>query len=275
MSRSFKVITTKKIDWQEFLISLRSNDDDVLLINRHPTYYFYQNLLSARGVDVTEVEYGLDIRTTTCSNDADYLLANRIASTLKDETGGAFFDEAHSEIFTGNLFSKSDIAKYTYEDIETLKSVLSIPKSISLIGPNRPFHIDRIFRKKIMELDGDPHAMAFQFSKMMLQCQYPSDEFEELSNLMQVSGKDDTKVLVQNYFNSKSMILENVDTVIFGLNDVALYIKPKHLVQFLPASWQLLDDFTIAARQLPEAEWEQYFESMRPFNGGVKTIGKK
>jgi hypothetical protein len=101
------------------------------------------------------------------------------------------------------------------------------------------------------------------------------DEFEAFTNLMQITRKDGEVVLVQNYFNTQSMIIEKVHTVSFVLNDRTIYLNPKHLIQFLPDSWWLLDEYTIAAKQLPNEVWAAFFYSMIPFDGGVEIVNRK
>jgi hypothetical protein len=277
MSITIKAITKTKLDWNTFFQELRNNDlrEDIRGINKAPTYQFYSHPYSTRGVEITQEDYGYEIRMTVCCNATDYLLANTIAFKLKQDTQAQFFNEDESEIYIGRLFDDITIAKKTYEDVEILKALIPSNKEITLFGTVRGFNIGRVFGKKIIEITGDNHAIAYKFSNLFLNSQYPSDEFAAFTNLMQVTRKDGEVVLVQNFFNTQSMIIEKVHTVSFVLNDKTIYLNPKHLVQFLPDSWQLLDEYTIAAKQLSNEEWFALFHSMIPFDGGVETIDRK
>ena len=266
MSRTFKAITNNKIDWQLFLQSLCKYQDDVQGVDKNPTYYFYNNNYSARGVDVTEEEDGYEIRTTSCSNAADYLLANNIASAIKEMTDAVFVNEEEQELFIGTLFYDLAIAENTYGDVKILKGLLTHTKDVVLYGPNRPFHIQREFARRINELSGDNHAIAYKFSQMMLRCQYPPEEFGVGKNLIAIEGKNGDKYIVQCFFNTQNMVLENVKAIGLGSEGQDnLYIEPKHLVQFLPDGWELLDEFTIAAKVLPAPYWQVWYQSMIPF----------
>ena len=277
MSIVIKAITNTKLDWNTFFQELRNKDprEDIRGINREPTYQFYSHPYSTRGVEITEVENGYEIRMTACCNATDYLLANTIAFKIKQDTKSQFYNEDDREIYVGSLFDDLAIAKNTYNDVEVLQALIPNNKEITLFGTVREFNIGRVFGKKIIELTGDNHAIAYKFSKLFLNCQYPSDEFAAFTNLMQITRKDGEVVLVQNFFNTQSMIIEKVHTVSFVLNDKTIYLNPKHLVQFLPDSWQLLDEYTIAAKQLSNEEWFALFHSMIPFDGGVETIDRK
>ncbi len=271
MSRTFKAITKKKIDWELLLQAVCKYRDDVQCVDKNPVYYFYNNNFSARGVDVTEEEDGFEIRTTTCSNAADYLLANNIASSIKETTDAVFIDEGGRELFIGSLFSDKAIADHTCGDIEVLKSLLAHKEDITLYGPNRPFHIQQEFTKRINALTGDKYAIAYKFSQMILRCQYPPDEFATGEGFMRVGGEETDNYLIQGFFNTQNMVLENVRAIIVGfIEDKPLLIEPGQLVQHLPESWELLDEFTIAARVLSASYWEKWQQSMIQFSTTLK-----
>lgn len=277
MSITIKAITNNKFDWNTFFQELRNKDprDDIRGIDRNPTYQFYSHPYSTRGVEVTEENDGYEIRMTACCNAKDYILANTIALKIKQDTNAQFYNEDDKEIYVGSLFDDLAIAQNTYKDVEILQELLKQEKEIGLFGAVREFSMGKVFGKKVIELTGDKHAIAYKFSKLFLNCQYPSDEFAAFENLMQVTRNDGEVVLLQNYYNTHSMIIEKVHTVLFTLNDRTIYLNPKHLVQFLPNSWQLLDEYTIAAKQLSNEEWIAYFNSMIPFDGGVESIERK
>ena len=274
MSIVFKAITKERIDYGIFLNTLRENRDNVYVIENHPTYRYFVYEYSARGAELIKTDYGYEIRTTSCSNAQDYLLANRIALCLKKETNARFYNEENSEVAVGRLFDDIAILKHTYEDVEILKVMLMNNEIITLYGPLREFNISYNFRNKILELEGDKYAIAYKFSKLFLNCQYPSEEFESFANLMKMSNEKEEPVFVQTFSNSQSMILENVDTIIFGMGDDILYLKRKILSENLAPSWELLDEFTIAAKKLSDNLWTEYFNKMRLFNGGIDSIGK-
>jgi hypothetical protein len=69
-------------------------------------------------VDVTEEEDGYEIRTTACSNAADYLLANNIACAIKEMTDAVFMNEEGRELHIGTLFSDMAISEHTCADFE-------------------------------------------------------------------------------------------------------------------------------------------------------------
>lgn len=275
MSISIKAITNNKFDWNDFFQELRNSQPiaDIRGIDRNPTYQFYANNYSTRGVEVTEEDFGYEIRLTSCCNFRDYLLANTIALKIRQDTNAKFYNENNSEIYVGTIFYDGHILENTYNDVEVLQTLLKDGNEIGLYGTIREFTIGKTFSKKILELTGDKNAVAAKFSNLFLQSQYPSDEFAAFSNLMQINKKGGEDILVQTFFNTQSMIIEKVKTVIFGLNGKTIYLNPQQLVQFIPSSWQLLDEYTIAAKQLSDTEWANYFNSMIPFDIGIDNVG--
>jgi hypothetical protein len=46
-------------------------------------------------------------------------------------------------------------------------------------------------------LEGDKQDVTYQFSKMMLHCQYPPEEFEQGSSFLQIINNDNSTALLQ------------------------------------------------------------------------------
>jgi hypothetical protein len=276
MSRIFKVKTSKRVDMNDFIKQLFNQHKFLQSINRSPTCYFYEEGYSTRGIDVTEEANGYEVRMTTLSNANDYLLCNTIIWLLHTLTGGTVFNEDDKELYAGKVFSDKDIADNLDADISILKALLNRDPhkepDIVIYGPVRPFHFGRKMRDKVNALTGDKYAVAYKLSNMLLRCQFPPAEFEQGSNLLEVTNKDDTKYLLQIFRNSKNMLLENVKRIILSIDEEesGIYIEPKVLVQFLPESWELVDEYTVLAKQLPQNLWKSYYESMRPFHTPLK-----
>lgn len=264
MSHTYTVTTNKRIDIADLISELRQKRIAAYAIDRSPTYQIFEDRYSTRGVEITEEDYGYEIRMTVLANSNDYLLCNQIAFILCNNLNGTLTDEEGNEKFIGTLFYDLDISERINSDIETTFALLREGHNIDIFGPIREFSFGERTRKKALELQGDKHAIAYKLSKMILACQYPPENFIPFSNLLKVRDQEGEEYYVQVLTNSKDMVIEKVkEYAVASDTDEKIFLKPEQLISILPDEWELLDDYTILAKQLDEENWQKFAENAK------------
>ncbi len=264
MSHTYKITTIQRIDIADLVSDLRQNRVAAYAIDRSPTYQIFEDGNSVRGVEITEEDYGYEIRMTVLANSNDYLLCNQIAFILCNKLKGVLTDEEGNEKFIGTLFYDLDISERINSDIETIFALLKEGHDIDILGPIREFSFGERTRKKALTLQGDKHAIAYKLSKMILACQYPPENFIPFSNLLKVTDQEGEEYYVQVLTNSNDMVIEKVKGyAVASDTEEMLFLKPEQLLSILPDEWELLDDYTILAKQLNEEKWNKFAENAK------------
>lgn len=264
MSYTYKVTTNQRIGIADLISELRQKRIAAYAIDRSPTYQIFEDGCSTRGVEITEEDYGYEIRITVLANSNDYLLCNEIAFILCNNLNGTLTDEEGNAKFIGTLFYDLDISERINSDIDTTFALLREGHDIDIFGPIREFSFGEQTRKKALALQGDKHAIAYKLSKMILACQYPPENFIPFSNLIKVTDQEGEEYYVQVLTNSKDMVIEKVKQYAIASDaDEKIFLTPEQLISILPDEWTLLDDSTILAKQLDEEKWKRFTENAK------------
>lgn len=272
MSHTYKIATSKRIDISILIDELRKKRIAAYAIDRSPTHLIFEDGFSTRGVDVTEEDYGYEIRMTFFSNANDYLLCNEIAFILCNSLNGTLRDEEENEKYIGKLFYDLDISKNINSDVDVLFALLKAgKKDITIFGPIREFTFGTKTIEKVLALQGDKNAIAYKLSKLILACQYPPENFVPFSNFLRIGDNDDEAYYVQVLTNKKDMVVENVKQyAIFNEGNKPIVIDAKDLSSIVPTEWELLDDQTMLAKQIDDTKWEQFIEQAKAISQHIK-----
>lgn len=196
------------------------------------------------------------------ANSNDYLLCNQIAFILCNNLKGTLTDEEGNEKFIGTLFYDLEMSERINSDIESTFALLREGHNVDIFGPIREFSFGERTRKMALELQGDKHAIAYKLSKMILVCQYPPENFISFSNLLKVTGKEGEEHYVQVLTNSRDIVIEKVNEYAVAADTAEkVFLSSKQLISILPDEWELLDDYTILAKQLDEKNWQKFTEN--------------
>lgn len=264
MSHTYKITTDKRIDIAEFVDELRSSRRPTYYIDKSPTYHIFDHGQSTRGVEVTEINEGYEIRMTFLSNVADYLLCNQIVYILCSKLQGTLANEYGTEFYIGTLFYDGNIQERIDEEVSTLFSLLNDNRKIEIFGPIREFTFGEKIRKKVLALQGDKYGIAYKLSNIILSCQYPPENFIPFSNFLRVSSENDESYYIQVLTNSKDMVIEKVKQYAITTEEgESIYLIPEQLFTILPNEWKLVDDCTILAKQLNSADWLKFIEAAK------------
>ncbi|MBS1578641.1 MAG: hypothetical protein JST29_03230 [Bacteroidetes bacterium] len=272
MSRTYKIITNQRIDISNLIDELRKRRIAAYAIDRAPTYLIFEDNFSARGIDLTEEDYGYEIRMTFLSNSNDYLLCNAIAVILCRNLNATLKNENGNEKYIGTLFYDLDISEAINSDINVLFALLNEgKKDITIYGPIREFTFGSKTIEKVLAFQGDKHAIAYKLSKLILACQYPPKNFTPFSNFLRIGNNDDEAYYVQVLSNKKDMVIEKVAQYAISTDsEKTIIIEAKELASIIPNEWEVLDDYIILAKQIEQPKWEQFIERAKTISPSNK-----
>lgn len=263
MSHTYKIVTSQRMNIEEVIDELRSRRSPAFYNDRSPTYQVFEMGLSARGVEISEEDYGYEIRMVTLCNANDYLLCNTIAFYLCYRLKAGLTDEYGNEKNYRKLFYDKDICEIMSSDIKVLFSLLREGNSIDIFGPVREFSFGKRTAAKVLALQGDEHAVAYKLSKMITACQYPPENFAAFKNLLQVSSEDEN-FLVQVITNMGDMVIEKVKQyAIAAVDEEQILLTPQQLHSIVPEEWCFVDEYTILAGKLQAEQWKDFLEKAK------------
>ena len=266
MSHTYKFITKEKVDVLSVVEELRKKRSEAYVIDRAPTYLIFQYGASARGIEITEEEEGYEIRMTFLSNTNDYLLCNDIVFILCEKWSGVIIDEEGDERFIGTLFYDYDISERISSEINVIKALINEGEdNLSIFGPIREFTLGPKIIEKFMSLKGDNYAIAFQLNKMVLNCQYPPEDYQPHSNFLQSFYDDGKPYYVQLLTNQKDIVVEKEDRYAIWTPETPILIEANELAPIIPSEWVLLDDYTMLAKPIALSSWDEFVERARLF----------
>lgn len=232
--------------------------------NDNDAYYLYTHGESARGIDISVENNVLEIRTTTLSNRADYNLANAVAKITLDLFGGKIYSEDDTLLETTKLFDNETIEALQIKDAEILKIMCKNEKNITIFCPLRLVHFGKRLYKKLERLEGG--YLYNEIYKIMYNVQYELPDYEG-GSILRVGDGENAK-LMKVLSNKVDYIVNEYDYILLSTDDEEkpLMIDSEILCSILPASWKLVDEKTLVAPIIEEAEWLNLIEKASPLN---------
>lgn len=274
MSVLHRIITDKEIDPDVLLGSLQNTYPQVEGRDEgEGVLYFYLDQESCRGVNLSKTDYGYELRTTIMSDDMDYRLANEIATIVWQVTEATIVDEDDEAVVQPmEVFPKSRYYKMILADAQLIHLLSGPPenKQITLFGPLCQVYFGPRTHKYFKKHEGSHSALAYEMIKMMIKVQYqlPKSDSDTVMQLGEGKGKKILKLLTREcsyiirlYDYVLLLIKENNDSM-----DNMVAISNDVLNTILPASWELIDEYTIVAPRLQASEYDALVARALPHN---------
>ena len=261
MSKIHYIIPTKFFSFSILNKTIENTKDIQFEQRGEKTFYYWMNLKSIRGVDVSIEDGYIEIRNTILSNQSDYLLTKIIIENCIEITNGKLLDEEEDEVELKSLYKNDDIEKFELEDCKHILMFSEIHEDIAIFGPIRPIHFGKKIHEKLKKLnDADLKREIFRIA---LNVQYNIPNYE-YGNIMEVGNDGDEKKKMKLLTGEYDCLIDKYDYILINQDDKnPIMITNSVLNSILPNSWSLVDEFTVVAPKLNEAEWSQFVEKSR------------
>ncbi|WP_276132254.1 hypothetical protein [Polluticoccus soli] len=215
------------------------------------TCYYWAPGKSTRGMDITIEANRIEIRNTILSNGFDYTLTNSIAQRILEMTGGVLLNEEGDAVGLP-LFDRQTIDNLEQRDCELIKTVLIKSEDIVIYGPVRKVYFGKRVKQMMEQHEGlDLRDAIFD---MILKAQWGLPDFG-YGNIMEV-GNDGKPSIVKLIVPGIDCLVDKYDYIMLHRDPLRpLLVTNEVLNKILPASWTLVDEFTVVAPALDEHEW--------------------
>ena len=219
------------------------------------TFYYWLDKFSARGVDISiEKKNLIEIRNTVMSNRFDYILTNKIAELIISQLGGVIYDGDKDIVDKFPLFDDITIEKNELNDSEIIY-FLSNENDMAIFTPQRTVHFGNRLNKELSTL-----SKANRKNKMfeiIQNCQYNIPEYSYGDVIQVGNDESEDKKILKLLTNKVDCLIDKYDRIMLdrdGRNPIM--ITNQILNTILPEKWKLYDEYTIAAQELPNEDWE-------------------
>ncbi len=239
--------------------------------------YFWIDGQSTRGVDVSlEEDRLVEIRNTGLSNTADYTLTNQIAESICNLYQGKLMveNEDYDEDNPDNepaffskerpIYSKEEMLQIQEDDsisIQTL--VLQLQEDITVFGPIHRVNIGKNTLSKIATESDD--VLTHSLIKLIKHINYDLPDYE-YGNVLEIT-KEDQVLTLKLITNETPCIIDKYDYILFQISEEELIaITNDDLIKVMPKIWDLVDEYTIVAPILSDAEFDTLKNKAKVFN---------
>ena len=219
------------------------------------TFYYWFDKLSARGIDISiEKKNLIEIRNTVMSNRFDYILTNKIVELIISQLGGVIYDQDKDIVDKFPLFDDKAIEENKLNDSEIIY-FMSNENDMAIYTPKRTVHFGNRLYKELSTL-----SKANRKNKMyeiIQNCQYNIPEYSYGDVLQIGNDESEDKKILKLLTNKVDCLIDKYDRIMLnrdGQNPIM--ITNQTLNTILPEKWKLYDEFTIAAPELSNEEWE-------------------
>lgn len=278
------VETIKTPDLDLLYTYLKQNHQLLKAEKRSENLYYFWETSTSRGVDVSVmVENLIEVRNTICSNFDDYNLTNLILKLLNELFQGTFYIESTEKKlneFEGKQFTRIDNPYLTFEEIREIqleeasyvqKLIESSDECITLYGPKRKIHLGKSWLSKLK--DTTPFGLVKAIEKTIFKVNNTDSNYE-YGNVIEI-GKEGNKKTIKLISNQVDVIIDKYDYIGFQVEEgIPIVILNNDLNTILPKKWKILDEYTIIAPILEDAEFEKLVRLAAPFNKEEEAFGK-
>ena len=256
MSIIHKIKTKRLLDFNRLNQAIEQTIENVVFEYRgENTFYYWIDQLSARGLDISiENKNLIEIRNTVISNSFDYILTNKIVELIISQIDGIIYDEDNDVVAITPLFEGKTIEEYELHDSEMIYA-MSSENDMSIYTPNRIVHFGKRLYKELSVLSKINRKN--RMYEIIQNCQYNIPDYS-YGDVIQV-GSDETKdkKTLKLLTNKVDCLIGKYDNIMLnrdGQNPIM--ISNQTLNTILPQKWTLYDEYTIAAPELSDEEWE-------------------
>ena len=225
--------------------------------------YYYILGKSARGLDVSIEKGFIEIRNTTLSNKADYVLTNQIVFEILNFVSGNLYNEDGDLLTDQTIYNDFQINELLINDSSVVNILSKENNSIEIFCPIKNVHFGRRTFERFAHLNGVD--LKNEVFKLIHKVQYELPNYPA-GNIMRV-GSDENAKIIKLITREVDYIIEKYDNIIlYTEGDEMLMIDNETLISIIPKSWQLIDAIIIVAPILNEDEWQKLIEDATPFN---------
>jgi len=267
MSTIHKVITENKLDVNHlFELAQKSFDAEIICEERGSNvYYFWVKEKSTRGMDITLEDYGVEIRNTGLSNKADLMLTNIITENILKLVNGELINEDDEKITQFPLYSEIAIKDIMKNEARTIFILSRENNEISIFGPIRKTYFGRKLYEALAKYEKDEFLLSQKMEELILKSQYHLPDYS-YGNILQAENGE-TPLILKLLTNKADYIIDKYDYILVeqeGKNPII--ITNDDLNKILPASWSLIDEYTVVAPVVPENEWEVFVKRAKSYD---------
>lgn len=270
MSQTIEIHTKQTIEGNDLFHFLQDRLENVKGMQKSEEgLYFYVENESLRGVDFWKETYGYELRITILSNVADYEVAKWILRYCINFVADAKFYFEEELIKKQNIVFLVDDNSFI-EDAQLVKTLVTHhQETITFFGPKGEFYIgSNVLQKTESIIDGWEERM----EQLLLKVQYqlPPSESDQV---METNNETNEERKVLKLVNRNvTYILKKYDYLIFTKNgnetsmENMVFVTNEDLNQNLPETWELIDEYTIAAPALSNEEYDVLVERLLGFD---------
>lgn len=270
MSQTIEIHTKQTIEGNDLFHFLQDRLENVKGMQKSEEgLYFYVENESLRGVDFWKETYGYELRITILSNVADYEVAKWILRYCINFVADAKFYFEEELIKKQNIVFLVDENSFI-EDAQLVKTLVTHhQETITFFGPKDEFYIgSNVLQKVESANDGWEERL----EQLLLKVQYhlpPSENDEVMATNNE--AREERKILKLVNRNA-TYILKKYDYLIFRKDgnvtsmENMVFVTNEDLNQNLPQTWELIDEYTIAAPALSNEEYDVLVERLLGFD---------
>lgn len=270
MSKTIEIHTKQTIEGNDLYHFLQDRIENINGIQKSEEgFYFFKENESLRGVDFWKESYGYELRTTILSTAADYEVAKWILRYCINFVADAKFYFEEELVKKQNIVSLVENNSFI-DDAQLVKTLVAHhQEAITFFGPKGEFYIgSNVLEKVKSTIDGWEERM----EQLLLKVQYqlPPSESDQV---METNNETNEERKVLKLVNRNvTYILKKYDYLIFTKNgnetsmENMVFITNDILNQNLPKTWELIDEYTIAAPALSNEEYDVLVERLLGFD---------
>lgn len=256
MSIIHKVKTKNLLDFNRLNQAVEQTIENVEFEYRGGnTFYYWLDKLSARGVDISiEKKNLIEIRNTVMSNRFDYILTNKIVELIISQADGVIYNENKKRVDNLPLFDDKTIEELELHDSNIL-FIMSNENEMTIFSPKRKVHFGSRLHKELSVLSKENRKN--KMYEIIQNCQYNIPEYSYGDILQVGDDESEDKKILKLLTNKVDCLIDKYDRIMLnrdGQNPIM--ITNQTLNTILPEKWKLYDEYTIAAPELSNEEWE-------------------
>ncbi|MCD6063038.1 MAG: hypothetical protein K0R82_949 [Flavipsychrobacter sp.] len=264
MSLVHKITVAEQISLAQLNAAIAESDNITFQYRGDATCYYWVPGKSARGMDITFNLLHIEVRNTVLSNADDYRLANRLVEKIMALTACSITDEDDEPVELP-LFDERAIEGRQEADCELLAMLLDAStEDIAVNGPVRNVYFGRRVHAAIR--DYTPRQLKDKVFGMInkVQWELPAFGYDEV---MEIENGDGNPLLMKVLEPGTGCLIDRYDYLLLDREPGRpLLITNEVLNSMLPATWELVDEFTIIAPVLSSDEWAALVERAAPYD---------
>lgn len=270
MSKTIEIHTKQTINGNDLFHFLQDRLENVNGIQKSEEgFYFFKEEESLRGIDFWKETYGYELRTTILSNTADYELAKWVLVYCINFVEDAKFYVDEEFIKKENVISLLESNSFT-DDAKLIKTLTELhQEAITFFGPKGEFYVGT---KVLEKIESTRNGWEDRLEQLLLKVQYHLPPSESDTVMESKNDSNDERKVLKLVNRNVTYILKKYDYLIFtkdsNINSMEnmVFVTNDVLNQNLPNSWELIDEYTIAAPALSNEDYDALVSNLLEFD---------